>query len=295
MMKLDVRRTIDVLNSGDADAIERYLLELNPDAFARGRVYTTELALYKLLEERLATSSVDELLDVYERLEDPVWKRNVLLLAMVVLLIDDKTAEAEGLIARLDEVWVYQGYRVLLRHYAGEGDLENYRRVLQRSDRRRKRSELIRIERDFVAAYSRKEGLEAALAIVDQSKPWLIQEALVAQIEELPYEEIHRWAARALADEEMEYLEMHLAALEKELEDGDIDAGMITSLLEYIDGIEPEKRIKGSSYTVRQQALWRVGNKLLDAGLIDDAERVIKRMSNTKSKRKLKEGTGLAT
>jgi hypothetical protein len=244
--------------------------------------------LYKLLEERLATSSVDELLDVYERLEDPVWKRNVLLLAMVVLLVDDKTAEAEGLIARLDAVWVYQGYRVLLRHYAGEGDLENYRRVLQRSDRRRKRSELIRIERDFVAAYSRKEGLEAALAIVDQSKPWLIQEALVAQIEELPYEEIHRWAARALADEEMEYLEVHLAALEKELEDGDIDAGMITSLLEYIDGIEPEKRIKGSSYTVRQQALWRVGNKLLDAGLIDDAERVIKRMSNTKSKRKLK-------
>lgn len=44
-MKLDVRRTIDVLNSGDADAIERYLLELNLDAFARGRVYTMEFSI----------------------------------------------------------------------------------------------------------------------------------------------------------------------------------------------------------------------------------------------------------
>lgn len=268
--------------------IERYLFALNPHASARGHVYTTGLALYNLLEEELATSNVDDLLSVHERLEDPVWKRNVLLLAMKRLLADDKATMAEALITRLEKAYIYQGYRVLLRHYAKEGDLENYHRVLQRSDRRRNRNELIRIERDFVAAYSRKQGVAAALEVVDPNKPWLIQEALAAQAAKLPYEEIHRWAAKTLADEEMEYVQVHFAALEKVLRQGDIDSRIITSLLEYIDGIEAGKRIKGSNYTVRQQALWQLGNRLLDAGLINEAKRVVKQMSRTSSKRKLR-------
>lgn len=286
-MELDIAQTIDVLNNGDAEAIEQYLLQVDPNAFARGRVYTTGLALYNLLEEQLAGSSVDELLSVHSQLTYAIWRRNVLFLAMEELLANDKAAEAEALIARLDEAYTYQGYRVLLRYYAKKGDLENYRRVLKRSDRRRARNELIRIERDFVAAYAQKMGVEAALGVIDQSKPWLVQEALEAQVGRMPYAEIHRWAEDTLADQERPYVQVHLKALERELEQGAPVAGIIVSLLAYINEIEPGQRIKGSNYTVRQQALWQLGTILLNAGLLDQVRQIIKSMSNSSSKRDL--------
>lgn len=39
MIDLDVDKAIQILNSGDAEAREAYLLEVRPDAFARGRIY----------------------------------------------------------------------------------------------------------------------------------------------------------------------------------------------------------------------------------------------------------------
>jgi hypothetical protein len=86
----------------------------------------------------------------------------------------------------------------------------------------------------------------------------------------------------------MEYVRVHLAALEKELEQGEMDSEIIPSLLEYIDGIKAGKRIKGSNYRDRQQALWQLGNRLLEAGLIHQTKGIVKRMSSTSSKRKLR-------
>lgn len=75
----------------------------------------------------------------------------------------------------------------MLRYYARKGDLENYRRTLKKSDRRRARNELIRIERTFVASYSRKVGIKRALEGLDHEKPWLVLEAIEAQVGRLPY------------------------------------------------------------------------------------------------------------
>jgi hypothetical protein len=49
MTRLDIDKIIHILNSGDAEAREAYLLEVKPDAFARGRIYNTGLLLYQIL------------------------------------------------------------------------------------------------------------------------------------------------------------------------------------------------------------------------------------------------------
>lgn len=235
----------------------------------------------------LTDVSVEAQLAVHDRLTDPIWRRNILLLAMETLLTQEKAEAAESLIVRLDKAYVYQGYRALLRYYARQGDLENYRRVLKRSDRRRARNELARIEQTFVAAYSKARGVEAALKAVDGTQPLLVQKALEAQVGRLPYAELHRWAEQALAGEDLAYVEVHIAALAHLVEQGASIVDLVAPLLTYIRDIEPRKRISGSNYTVRQQALWRLGCLLLDAGLTDQVRRVLKYMSRTSSRRDL--------
>jgi hypothetical protein len=208
---------------------------------------------------------------------------------METLLAQDKVREAEVLIPRLDKAYVYQGYRVLLRYYARQGDRDNYWRVLKRSDRRRARHELKRIELTFVAAYSQKMGLEAALDHIEEDEPWLIQEALKAQVGRLPYAEIHRWAERTLAGEDQAYVEVHLAALAPLLEQEAQVTDLVASLLAYISDIEPGKRIPGTNFTVRQQGFWRLGSLLLKAGLTEQVRRVLKHMTYTSSRRDLVE------
>ena len=60
-MKPEIERIIDVLDEDDSQKTEQYLLELDPQAFANGRIYSMGLALYKLLEDQLAESTVREL------------------------------------------------------------------------------------------------------------------------------------------------------------------------------------------------------------------------------------------
>lgn len=286
--KLDVEQAVRILNNDDPKETEQYLLEVNPEAFAQGRIYTTGLAVYNLVEEQLTETTVDDLLAIHDQLKDLTWRRNIRLLAMQRLLDDNKPTEAEEFIVKLDRKFTYQGYRTLLRYYASEGDLKNYRRALKKSDRRKNKNELIRIEREFVSAYSKKMGIEATLTVIDPDKSWLIQEALNAQVGQLPYSEIHTWAETTLTGNETGYVEVHLKALEYELQQGKNNTAHIESLLAYIERIEKGKRIKGSHYTTRQLSLWKFGKLLLNEGLTEPAKQVIKRMSNSSSKKMLK-------
>jgi hypothetical protein len=288
-MNSKIKTLVDLLNGDDYADIEKYLLELNPAFHERGKVSTVSLSLYWLLEEALTVEDEEALLKVFGELRRPVWKRNVLLQLMDRVLLQDDVNIAESYIPQLSKEFQYEGNRRLLGYFARQGDFSKYQEWLQKSDKRKDKSQLATITRTFWSAYSKKFGIDKALSVADPAElPSMV--IVEAQIGILSYLDLSDWATKLLAPiSERCYVDVLQAALKEELQQGRDISLRIDKFINYCAAIDPKKRVKGTPYGERQLSLFQLGCLLVDFRQQRHAREVLKLMGTSSSKTFLQE------
>lgn len=280
-------KTVEVLNSNDPETRLERLLELQPNAQDKGKIYNPGLPLYQCLEEQLTGTTNDQLIEVLQLLEDRIWRRNVMLLAIDNSITDKHIDEANDLIDTMDSEYRYEGYRKLLAFYAQDGDVKSYKATLKKCDKRKNKQELQRIENELVCAVSTKEGFEAALKLVPEGNYWLTYLAIKARFAKDTKNTILDLIDTYLESEQVRLIEAKIDFLKYQSENSILDLELTKSLMENIKAIDPKLRVAGTQHTLRQLSLWRLGSVLIEAQEIDECRNVIKAMGNSSSKKEL--------
>ncbi len=286
-MNSEIKKTVEALNSNKPEIRLERLLELQPNAQERGKIYNPELPLYQCLEEQLSGTANDQLIQVLQFLEDRIWRRNVVLLAIDNSINDRNIDEVNDLIDKMDSEYRYEGYRKLLAFYAKKGDVKAYKAALKKCDKRKNKQELHKIENELVCAVSAIEGFEAALKLVPEGNYWLTYLAVKARFAKDTQNTILDLINTYLKNEQGRFIEAKIEFLKYQSENSILDLELTKSLIESIKAIDAKIRVAGTQYTLRQLSLWRLGSVLIEAQEFDECRNVIKVMGNSSSKKEL--------
>lgn len=289
-MNSKIKTLVDLLNGDDYADIEKYLLELNPAFHESGKVANISLPLYRVLEDALSVEDEETLREVFDALQDSVWKRNILLQIMDRVLLQDDVNAAESYIPQLSKEFQYEGNRRLLGYFARQGDFPKYQEWLRKSDKRKDKSQLSTIARSFWSAYSKKFGIDKALSAADPTELSPVFTIVEAQIGILSYQDLSDWATKLLSPiNETCCVDVLRAALKEELQQGRDVSLWVDKLIGYSAAIDPKKRAKGTPYGERQLSLFQLGSLLIDFRQQHHARAVLKLMGTSSSKTYLQE------
>ena len=286
-MRNKIDLTVEALNSGDIGEIESCILELSPEFDERASSYISALSLYGILERQVNDLPVNEILKIHEDLEYFVWKKNIVLLAISKYIDLGDFKKSEETIQVLKKEDQYRGYRILLKHYAMGGNLKGYKRTLKSSDKRKEKSELVGIEREFISAFSRLNDINTTIEQIDSKKTYLYKDAITAKIDTIKVNGILELMDKYLCDAPLIFVEVYIDILVHEVNNQRAITSLVTSLVDFIKEIDPKIRVSGSNFTEKSHSLWKLGSFFIDSGLTDDCKEIVKLMNNGSSKNNL--------
>jgi len=216
-----------------------------------------------------AQIEADEMLGYAEHIRDPILHNHVVLHVIEELVADGAFDHGRMVAAKhlrpvpsLDGDSRYQGYRVLLRHFAGQGDAEEFFAVWPQCAAGRDRHEIELCKSRLIVTISARQGWEAALALCDKDRRLgrgYYGMALRPLIEVGTYETLRQVLRETPGLELGEQMELSLLvhAYAAAARRGQQDIGEFQILFERVSALDP--KIKAGDVRLRDSMFCELG------------------------------------
>ena len=277
--RVDVARTVALLNRGDINATKEYVLELCPGDTHHPTA--TPGFLFTLLARDFHSMPAEQLRAMHDKLACRFLRRDLIMAAVELLLAQNKVGQAKEMVDLLHEDMAYQGHRRLLRYFAKVGDLSAYQTTLKRCDRKQQKSELKQIEAEMAESYSAKDGVEAALKVFGCTNAWHVFLILRAQKDKLSYDELSKSSSLLLEPIDCcLHTRLQIQLLAAEVGRGVNVSTAVRSVLHSVLQIGPGEKSYGN-VGMRQDLLHELGEMLLKHNQPETVSEILVLMSRS--------------